>query len=82
MPDSHPKLPRLKATRVPPAQPREQRQHLQPSLRVGHQPRHDLRLPYAGERVLPRPPCPQRLRRRRQRAALPRFLRPRVSLDT
>ena len=41
-----------------------------------HQLRHDLRLPHAGERVLPRPPRPRRLRRRRQRAALPVSRRP------
>ena len=36
-----------------PAQCLEQRQHLQPSVGVGHQLRHDLRLPHVGERVLP-----------------------------
>ena len=71
-----PELPRLKATGIPPAQRREQRQHLQPSLRIGHQLRHDLRLPHVGERVLPRAPRPRPLRRRWQRAALPAARRP------
>ena len=61
---------------MPPAQPPEQRQRLQPSLRVGHQLRHYLRLPHVAERVLPRPPRPRRLRRRRQRPALPAARRP------
>ena len=71
-----PELPRLKATGMPPAQRREQRQHLQPSVRIGHQLRHNLRLPHVGERVLPRAPSPRRLRRRRQSAALPAARRP------
>ena len=75
-PLQRPQLPHRKATRMPPAQPPEQRQRLQPSLRVGHQLRHYLRLPHVAERVLPRPPRPRRLRRRRQRPALPAARRP------
>ena len=75
-PLQRPQLPRLKATRMPPAQRLEQRQHLQSSVGIGHQLRNDLRLPHVGERVLPRPPRPRRLRRRRQRPALPLARRP------
>ena len=66
----------LKATRMPPAQRLEQRQHLQPAVGIGHQLRHHFRLPHGGERVLPRPPTPRCLRRRRQRAVLPATRRP------
>ncbi len=71
-----PQLARLKAARVPAAQRLEHRQHLQPAGGVGHQLRHDLRLPHVGERVLPCAPPPRRLRRRRQRPALPLARRP------
>ena len=70
-----PKLPRLEAIRMPPAQLPEQRQCLQPSLRILHQARHH-RLPHVRERVLPRPPRPRRLRRRRQPTAPPAARRP------
>ena len=70
-PLQRPQLPGLKPTRVPAAQRPEQRQHLQPSVGVGHQLRHHLRLPHVGERVFPRPPRPCPLRRRRQLPALP-----------
>ena len=79
LPDSPlqgPQLPRLKAARMPPAQRLEQRQHLQPAVGVRHQLRHDLRLPHLREGVLPRAPPSWRLRRRRQRPALPLVRRP------
>ena len=62
--------------RMPVAQRLEQRQHLQSPVGIGHQLRYDLRLPHVGERVLPRPPRPRRLRRRGQRPALPLARRP------
>ena len=70
-PLQRPQLSWLEPTRMPPAQCPEQRQHLQPAVGVGHQLRHNLGLPHVGERVLPRPPRPRRLHRRRQRPALP-----------
>ena len=75
-PLQRPQLPRLEATRMPPAQLPEQRQNLQPSLRIRHQLRHDLRLPHVAERVLPRPPRPRPLRRRRQCTLRPAARRP------
>ena len=71
-----PQLPRLKPARMPPAQRLEHRQHLQPAVGVGHQLRHDLRLPHVRERVLSRAPPPRRLHRRWQRPALPLARRP------
>ena len=64
-------LPRLKATRMPPAQRREQRQHLQLTVGIGHQLRYDFDCHTSANGSSRVRHVPQRLRRRRQRPALP-----------